>query len=121
MRALRIASLVCVVALLGLTALRQLMLDPVARPATNLLWLALQMVPLLAVVPGLWRCRPTGYFLAALVGMLYFIHGVQASFGPADAGLDRWGQAEAALAVALVAAASFGMKALRAPGPGTAP
>ena len=116
MRALRIASLICVAALLCVTAVRQLMLDPIARPAINLLWLGLQTLPLWAVVPGLWRCRPTSYLLAALVGMLYFIHGVQASFGPVDGILVRWGQAEAVLAVALVAAASFGVKALRSMG-----
>jgi uncharacterized membrane protein len=113
-RALQSTTLVCIAALLLLTAARQLLIDPLANVSVNAIWLLIQVLPLLAVIPGVLRLRVTGCFFTVLVGMLYFVHGVQASFGPTERGLDLWGLAEAFLAVALVGFASYAIRALRA-------
>ena len=113
MTALRVISVACVAGLFALTGLRQLLIDPLPNPAVNLAWLGIQVLPLLAVTPGVLRLHTTSYFFAILVGMLYFVHGVQASFGPADRHLNLWGLGEAFLAVALVGFASYALRALR--------
>ena len=75
--------------------------------------MGIQLLPLLAVTPGVLRLHTTSYFFAILVGMLYFVHGVQASFGPTERHLNLWGLGEAFLAVALVGFASYALRALR--------
>ena len=113
MASLRVISLACVAALLALTSLRQLLVDPMPNATINLTWLGIQVLPLLAVTPGMLRLQTSSYFFAILVGMLYFVHGVQASFGPTHQHLNLWGLGEAFLAVALVGFASYALRALR--------
>lgn len=114
MRSLRIITLLSTGCLLAVTAIRQLLIDPVPSAPVNAAWLTLQLLPLLAVVPGMIRLRVRGYFFAIMVGMLYFVHGVQASFGPTARNLHLWGLWEALLAVVLVVFASYAVRALRA-------
>lgn len=39
-------------------------------------WLTLKLVPLLLLLPGLWRDRPKSFVLAGLLMSLYFTEGV---------------------------------------------
>ena len=117
MRLHRAISLACVGGLLLLTVLRQLWIDPLPSATTNAVWLALQLLPLALVAPGLFRLRTTSYLLASLVGMLYFVHGVQAGFGPRELGLHLWGWVEVGISVVLVGSACYAVRALRAAGP----
>ena len=113
MASLRVISFACIAGLFALTGLRQLLIDPLPNATVNLAWLGIQLLPLLAVTPGVLRLHTTSYFFAILVGMLYFVHGVQASFGPTERHLNLWGLGEAFLAVALVGFASYALRALR--------
>ena len=106
---IRTWTLACIAGLAALTVVRQLLLDPIPNPATNTIWLVLQLALLLVVLPGLLRNRPTPYFFAIMVGLLFFVHGVLTSAGEQR----LLGFAETALAVGLVACASFGLRAAR--------
>jgi uncharacterized membrane protein len=114
MRYLQTISLLCIGGLLAITGIRQLLIDPLPDDTANATWFVIQTLPLLAVLPGMLRLNAISYFFAVIVAMLYFVHGVQASFGPAARGLNTWGMCEALLAVALVGFASYTIRALRA-------
>ena len=89
---------------LTLAAVYLLMLLIFARtglslPMTGLAGLAawtIQVLPLLALLPGLHRGRPRSHAWLGFVIQLYFIHGVILAFAPARFG---WGLAQIVLSV----------------------
>ncbi|MEZ5558904.1 MAG: DUF2069 domain-containing protein [Pseudomonadales bacterium] len=96
--------------LFAVTGLRQFFVDPLANPLSNTLWFAVQVLPLVAVLPGLLRLRVNGFFFATLAASLYFIHGVMAAATPDLRALGLW---ETGFASALFATASFAIRRLR--------
>ncbi len=94
--------------LFAITGLRQLFLDPISDNNTNIFWFVLQVVPLVALIPGLLKGNRNGFVYCALVSLLYFVHGVMLS---GDTEFGRLGVLEAGLALVLTAVASLGAKA----------
>lgn len=72
---LRQIALVAYFALIALVVLWEGWLAPSAY-APAALWLGFKLVPLLLLLPGLWRDRARTYLLASLVMLLYFTEGV---------------------------------------------
>lgn len=95
--------------LLAITGVRQFMLDPISNNATNGLWFALQILPLLLVLPGLLRGQRNGFVYCALAALLYLVHGIMLASDPQ---WQRLGMLEAGLALALTAVASRAAKAV---------
>lgn len=86
--ALRRACFGFYLALLALIALWEGWLAPpghVPRAA----WLVIKLVPLLAMLVGIWRGSARSHVLAALVVLLYFIEGVVLAFSGAKGLEDR--------------------------------
>ena len=103
-------TLVAIGSLFSLTALRQLFLDPLDNPVSNWIWLALQVAPLLALLPGVLKANQNTYFFTICVAMLYFVHGVMVAWTPEL----RWfGFAEIGFALALTAVATYVLRRLR--------
>ena len=71
---MRPVALVSWFALLALAILWEGWLAPARH--TPLFWLAVKVVPLLVMLPGLLRDRPKVYLGASLLALLYFIEGV---------------------------------------------
>jgi len=70
---LRPPALALYFALLALTLGWEAWLAPSRYPV---FWLTLKLVPLLLLLPGLWRDRPRSFVLAGLLMSLYFTEGV---------------------------------------------
>jgi uncharacterized membrane protein len=70
---LRPPALALYFALLALTLGWEAWLAPSRYPV---FWLTLKLVPLLLLLPGLWRDRPRSFVLAGLLMPLYFTEGV---------------------------------------------
>lgn len=70
---LRPLALAFYFALLVLTLLWEGWLAPARHPV---FWLVLKTVPLLLLLPGLWRDRPKSYLSAGLLMLPYFVEGV---------------------------------------------
>jgi uncharacterized membrane protein len=85
------------------------MLEPLANPETNIAWFALQILPLIAVLPGLLRASARSALLASLAAMLYFVHGVLVA---ATEPLRVFGVLECTAAIVLVASAALLVRAL---------
>ena len=76
LRGLQFLCLLCLGSLFALTGLKQFFIEPLASTGTNLVWFLIQVLPLLAVTPGVLRLKARSYLLAVLAAMLYFSHGV---------------------------------------------
>lgn len=111
MKLLQPACLLLIGSLLALTGVRQFFVQPLATPGVNALWFSIQVLPLLAVVPGVLLLRPRSHLLAALASTLYFVHGVLLA---ATAPLRALGLWEAGLSVALLVAGSYAARHLSA-------
>ncbi len=68
--------------LIALTGLRQIFIQPLADDTVNLVWFALQILPLLLTLPGLLRLQIRSTLMLSVVSLLYFIHGVLSVFDP---------------------------------------
>jgi uncharacterized membrane protein len=95
--------------LFSITGLRQFFVQPLDAPSVNALWFAIQVLPLLLVLPGVLRGSFRGYLFASLAASLYFIHGTLQAATP---GLRTMGLWEVGFAVALIGAASLAMRRL---------
>lgn len=108
--------------LLALLALQILWHGFLPPPRSALGWTALTatVLPLLLVLPGAWRARPMPLFLANMLCLLYFCHGVsEAWMQPAMRG---WALLEIALAVLVIGAyGRFGLASRRAAAAQSAP
>jgi uncharacterized membrane protein len=102
-------ALLALGSLVALTGVRQFMLEPLANPETNIAWFALQILPLIAVLPGLLRASARSALLASLAAMLYFVHGVLVA---ATEPLRVFGVLECTAAIVLVASAALLVRAL---------
>ena len=109
MKGLQFLCLLTLASLFALTGLRQFFLEPLTSNSSNFIWFAIQVTPLLLVLPGLLRLNHFTYVLTTLVSMLYFVHGVLLAATPE---LRYFGLWEVAFAVGLIAAAAFGAKKL---------
>ena len=105
-----VATVALIAALIALTAYHQLSVAPLASAASNAIWLTLQILPLILVLPGLVRLGTRSYFFAIIAAMLYFVHGVLLAVEPR---LELLGLIETGLSVLLIATASFAVRALR--------
>ena len=110
LRALQFLCLLCLGSLFALTGLRQFFMEPLAGTGTNLLWFLIQVLPLLAVTPGVLRLQARSFLLAALAAMLYFSHGVLVAVAPDMRTFGLW---EVGFAMGLVLTASFSVRHLR--------
>ncbi|MFW6094107.1 MAG: DUF2069 domain-containing protein [Pseudomonadota bacterium] len=109
MKGLQFLALVLIGSLFAVTGLRQFFVEPLAASTTNVLWFAIQVLPLVAVLPGVLRGGSRGYFYTILASMLYFVHGVLEAATADQRTLALW---ETAFAVALIAVASVAMRRL---------
>lgn len=103
------------IGLLAMLALQVAWHGLLPPPRSLLGWSAfvVAVAPLLALLPGAWRARPTPLFWANLLCLLYFCHGVSEAWTtPAMRG---WALLEIALAVLVVSAyGAFGLRSRRA-------
>ncbi len=104
-------ALVLCGSLWAVTALRQLFIDPIDNPATNVTWLIVQLLPLLIPLPGLLRGRTMSTFLLCMASLLYFTHGIMVVFDP---NLMLVGLFEAGFALGLCAVTAYLVRELRA-------
>jgi uncharacterized membrane protein len=111
MKALTLVCLGLIGSLFALTGLRQFFVEPLASPSSNAIWFFIQVLPLLAVLPGVLMRSARSYLLAALASTLYFIHGVLLAATPELRGLGLW---EAGFSVGLLVAASYAARGLSA-------
>ena len=102
-------TLVASGSLVGITGLRHFFLDPTDSSGVNWLLFVIQILPLLAVLPGLLRASHRSAVIAALVAMLYFIHGVWLAATPE---LRVVGLIEVGVALALVVSSSYLARAI---------
>lgn len=116
MKGYQLTALLLIGSLFALTGLRQFFVQPLDSPLPNLIWFTLQVVPLIAVLPGVLRPTARGFFYAILASMLYFIHGVMEAATVELRTLALW---EIGFATALAAAGSLAMRRMnrQAPGP----
>ena len=95
----------CLGSLFALFGLRQFFLAPAASGLANTVWFALAVAPMVILIPGL--LRPLGpkarltFFLASMVGMVYFVHGVWLAAAPESRGMGLWQTGFALLLTAL--------------------
>ena len=104
MKGLQLACLGLSGSLFALTGLRQFFVEPLATPSINALWFGIQVLPLLAVLPGVLRDSARSYLFAALASTLYFIHGVLLVATPELRAMGLW---EAGFSVGLLIAGSY--------------
>lgn len=102
----------CLGSLFALFGLRQFFLAPTPGALANVIWFTLAVAPILVLIPGL--LRPLGpkarltFFLASMVGMIYFVHGVWLAAAPELRALGLW---QTALALVLTALGSLATRA----------
>ncbi|MEM9623107.1 MAG: DUF2069 domain-containing protein [Pseudomonadota bacterium] len=77
-------NLFCMGSIAGVVGLRQFFVAPLSEPGTNLAWYLMQMLPILATLPGLLRLHLNSTFFLCMGSLLYFIQGVLWAFEPAD-------------------------------------
>lgn len=118
MKGLQLACLGLIGSLFALTGLRQFFVEPLATPSSNAVWFCIQVLPLLAVLPGVLRRVARSYLLAALVSTLYFVHGVLLAATPELRALGLW---EAGFSVGLLVAGSYAARNQSAEGSGEEP
>ena len=110
LRALQFLTLLAIGSLFALTGLRQFFVEPLQSTGPNVIWFGIQVLPLLLVLPGILRLTIRSYFLATLVAMLYFCHGVLQAVSVEDRLLGLW---EVGFSLALVLTASWAVRHLR--------
>lgn len=110
LRGLQLLCLFCVGSLFALTGLKQFFIEPLTSTLSNVLWFGVQVLPLLAVTPGILRLRARSYLLAVLAAMLYFSHGVLEA---TTTDMRAYGFWEVGFAMGLVLTASFALRHLR--------
>jgi len=110
LRGLQFLCLFCLGSLFALTGLKQFFIEPLASAPSNLLWFLVQVLPLLAVTPGVLRLKARSFLLAVLAAMLYFSHGVMEA---TTADMRLYGLWEVGFAMGLVLTASFALRHLR--------
>ena len=76
MRGWLFLSLVCAGSLLPVTGLRQFFIEPLNTSSSNVIWFLIQVLPLLAPLPGALQGHLRSMFILCLVSSLYFIHAV---------------------------------------------
>lgn len=103
-------ALLLIGSLVGINGLRQFFVQPLPTTSVNIAWFLVQILPLLAVLPGMLRLRPRSVFGAAFVSMLYFVHGVLLAATPP---LRTMGLLEASCAVVLVGVATYMARSLK--------
>jgi uncharacterized membrane protein len=113
MKGLQFLCLLLIGSLFAITGLRQYFAEPLASPFTNTLWFVIQVLPLLAVLPGVLRGTARGYFFTVLAASLYFVHGVIEAATPDLRTMAFW---ETGFAVALIAVSSLAMRRLGSAG-----
>jgi uncharacterized membrane protein len=104
-------SLLLLGSLFALTGLRQFVLEPLESTQSNVIWFLIQVLPLVAVLPGMLRLQARAYFLAVLVASLYFVHGILLMVGEALRTLGIW---ETGFSLTLILAATYMVRLLRA-------
>lgn len=109
MKGLQFLALIMLGSLFAVTGLRQFFVEPLDDALSNTLWFAIQVLPLLVVLPGLLRGSHRGYFYAILAATLYFIHGTMEAATADQRLLALW---ETGFAVALIAVACLAMRRL---------
>lgn len=109
MRGLQFLTLLLIGSLFALTGLRQFFVEPLATSSSNVIWFVIQVLPLLAVLPGVLRMKVRSYFFAVVAAMLYFIHGVMLA---STADLRALGLWEVVFATALMFTATWVMRRL---------
>lgn len=72
----------CVGSLFALTGLHQFFLNPDPSLWVNLVWFALQVLPLVIFVPSLMSGAVRSTLMLCLASLLYFVHGVIVCFEP---------------------------------------
>lgn len=111
-------TFLCIGSLFALFGLRQFLISPAANPVHNGAWFAVQVLPLLALLPGLLRANGRRgrliFFITSLMGMLYFVLGVWAVASPE---MRTWGLWVTGFSLILVALGSLGTRAIPAPAP----
>jgi uncharacterized membrane protein len=112
MKGFQFLCLILIGSLFALTGLRQFFVTALAEPLPNTAWFVVQVLPLLAVLPGVLRGSARGFFFAVLAAMLYFVHGVWLAVEPGLRALGLW---QIAFSIVLVIAASFAMRRVPAP------
>lgn len=108
---LMVACLGALGSLFALTGLRQFFVEPLAGTVSNVIWFVIQVLPLLAALPGMLRLRYRSYFFAVLAGMLYFVHGVVLVVDESHRTLGTW---EVAFALLLILLCTYTVRLLRA-------
>ena len=111
MQLLMFACLLMLGSLFALTGLRQFFIEPLGSGLSNSIWFGIQVLPLLAVTPGMLRFKARSYLIATLVGSLYLVHGVLLVSTPDLRTLGVW---ETAFALLLILAATYMVRLLRA-------
>ena len=110
MRGLQFLAFVLIGSLFAVTGLRQFFVEPLDSNVTNTIWFAIQVLPLVLVLPGVLRGSHRGYFYSVLAASLYFVHGVLEAATPDHRTIALW---EVAFAVGLIALATGAMRRLR--------
>lgn len=112
---LQFLCLLALGSLFAVTGLRQFFVQPLeAGPLWNGLWFAVQVLPLLVLLPGVLGRRSRVLMWASLVSLLYLVHGVMAAADPATRQL---GLGEMVAAVGLLAASLVMVRRLPGGGP----
>ena len=76
-------TLVLIGSLVGVNGMRQIFAEPLPDPSANVIWLVLQILPLILCLPAALKGQlKGGKFFLCLVSTLYFIHGVLIVFDP---------------------------------------
>lgn len=107
---LMLLTYVCVGSLFAITGVRQLLLAPWDNTLANLVWFVIQVLPLLATLPGLMRGQIRSTFLLCLFALLYFVHGIMVIFEPE---LRPLGIVEACFALGLCTTTTYLVRRLR--------
>ena len=96
--------------LIGVTGLRQFIVDPIPVASVNAIWFFLQILPLLLCLPSAMQGKLKGMFFLCLVSILYFVHGILIIFDPS---LFYWAVAELFFALALCVITALYVRKLR--------
>lgn len=106
-------SFICMGSLFALTGLRQFFIEPLAGTGTNIVWFIIQILPIIAVLPGMLRMQINSFLYAILAASLYFIHGVMVAITEPL----RWfGLIEVFFALAWMGVATYLLRRLRMQG-----
>jgi len=110
MRGWLLVALLLLGSIVALTGLRQFFIEPLATSGVNFTWFVVQLLPLLAPLPGLLRLKLRSIFVLCMTSTLYFIHGVLLVFDP---GMRLMGSFEIFFALGLTAVAALLVRKIR--------